>query len=304
MAEGSYEEILSHLKSERLSDSPSDLRTVLDLLLQAAVRMTKAERGFLMLLNDQGQMEVMSAHNWDPSLGKIYETELRKLFLSGEAWRHRLMITDAWADPRLREAGAQLPDHWRSLRIEPLKYGDRVIGVVVLTHPDEGHFDVDSELDEGVWARQAAIAIQQVMLSAAAREHASRTLALLMMKEQQQALEESQASVMRWLERAREAAARIAMESEPESAKIALGEDVSLKTYALVGVLLSAFAIALAVLSLVVDLPGMYADSAGGAVVTTAVLSAFLLVAGSLTVRLVRTRAAIGDGDTERPTSA
>jgi class 3 adenylate cyclase/GAF domain-containing protein len=139
-------------KSETLSrasqvvNSSLDLDAVLRNVLDMAVEVMKAERGFLMLADESGKhLNLAAMHNLDrPALEskdlQISQSIVRKVFESGEA----IITTDAQNDPRFNAQQSIMSLHIRSIVCVPLKAKDRAIGVAYL----------DSRVIPGLFSRQ------------------------------------------------------------------------------------------------------------------------------------------------------
>src|SRR5687767_8005882 len=74
----------------RVIGSSLDLQTVLDQVMDAIILLTGAERGFLMLLDDDGKLDVEVARNFDQATidqntANISRTIINKVFDSGQA---------------------------------------------------------------------------------------------------------------------------------------------------------------------------------------------------------------------------
>src|SRR5215216_133860 len=85
----------------RLIGSSLDLQTVLDEVMDALIQLTEAERGFLMLLDDDGNLNVRVARNFDQqtlesSAFAVSRTITRRVLETNQA----IVTTNAQDDPR------------------------------------------------------------------------------------------------------------------------------------------------------------------------------------------------------------
>jgi adenylate cyclase len=133
-------------RAARMVNSSLDLDTVLRNVLDMAVEVMKAERGFLMLADESGKhLHLAVMHNLDrPALEskdlQISQSIVRKVFETGEA----VITTDAQNDPRFNAQQSIMSLHIRSIVCVPLKAKDRAIGVAYL----------DSRVIPGLFSRQ------------------------------------------------------------------------------------------------------------------------------------------------------
>jgi transcriptional regulator with GAF, ATPase, and Fis domain len=100
-----FEQRFSHLKAlagiGQIINSTLEVDEVLQIVMDTIVRLTEAERGFLMLRNDQGEMVTRIARNWEQeSINKnefaISRTIIERVIQGGEA----VLTTNAREDPR------------------------------------------------------------------------------------------------------------------------------------------------------------------------------------------------------------
>lgn len=133
-------------RASQMVNSSLDLDTVLRSVLDLAVEVMQAERGFLMLADDSGkQLNLAAMHNLDrPTIEskdlQVSQSIVRKVFESGD----EIITTDAQNDPRFSAQNSIMSLHIRSIVCVPLKVKDRTIGVVYL----------DSRLTAGLFSRQ------------------------------------------------------------------------------------------------------------------------------------------------------
>jgi PAS domain S-box-containing protein len=156
-------------------NSSLELDEVLQLVMDTIVRLTAAERGFLMLRDAQGEMVMRVARNWEqeslnPNEFEISRTVIQRVIDSSEP----VMTTNAQEDPRFGGHESIVAYNLRSILCVPLKVKAELIGVIYADNRIRaGIFDEAERELLIVFANQAAIAIENARLFASVR----RTLA-------------------------------------------------------------------------------------------------------------------------------
>jgi PAS domain S-box-containing protein len=156
-------------------NSSLELDEVLRIVMDNIVRLTEAERGFLMLREDSGQMTTRIARNWEQeSLNEseyaVSRTVIQRVIETGEA----ILTTNAQEDPRFGGQESIIAFNLRSILCVPLKVKNDLIGVIYADNRIRTGIFTESERDLlGAFANQAAIAIDNARLFASLR----RTLA-------------------------------------------------------------------------------------------------------------------------------
>ncbi|MEO8610247.1 MAG: GAF domain-containing protein [Chloroflexota bacterium] len=150
----------------RLIGSSLDLQTVLDQVMDAIIHLTAAERGFLMLRDDDGGLTVKAARNLDQqTLGsenfKFSRTISNEVLDGGKA----VVTTDAAGDPRFANQASIIGQAIRSIMATPLRARGNVIGVVYVDNRMmAGLFNEDDLAALDTFAGQAAVAIDNARL--------------------------------------------------------------------------------------------------------------------------------------------
>ncbi len=156
-------------------NSSLELDQVLRIVMDNIIKLTEAERGFLMLRDDSGQMTTRIARNWEQeSLNKseyaVSRTVMQRVIETGEA----ILTTNAQEDPRFGGQESIIAFNLRSILCVPLKVKNDLIGVIYTDNRIRSGIFTESERDLlGAFANQAAIAIDNARLFASLR----RTLA-------------------------------------------------------------------------------------------------------------------------------
>jgi len=152
-------------------NSSLDLDEVLQLVMDTIVRLTTAERGFLMLRDARGDMTTRVARNWEqeslnPNEFAISSTVIQRVIESGEP----VLTTNAQEDPRFGGHESIVAYNLRSILCVPLKVKDELIGVIYADNRIRAGIFNEAERDLlAVFANQAAIAIENARLFASVR---------------------------------------------------------------------------------------------------------------------------------------
>lgn len=146
--------------------SSLDLSVVLDQVMDAMIQLTGAERGFLMLRDDDGNLEVHTARNYDhQSLDntslEYSRTIANRVLDSGEV----VLTTNAQEDPRFGDQNSVRQQSLRSIIAAPLRVRNRVIGIVYVENRTiAGLFTDDDRALTVALAGQASVAIDNAIL--------------------------------------------------------------------------------------------------------------------------------------------
>jgi transcriptional regulator with GAF, ATPase, and Fis domain len=112
-------------------NSSLDLNTVLRIVMDTIIHMTKAERGFMMLRNKNGGMTIPVARNWEKE--SIHPTDylfsrsiVRQVLSDGKP----VLTTNAREDPRFASQDSVINHNLRSILCVPLKFRNELIGIV------------------------------------------------------------------------------------------------------------------------------------------------------------------------------
>ena len=147
-------------------NSSLELDEVLRIVMDNIVRLTKAERGFLMLRNDQGKMVTSMGRNWE--MESINSSELTvsksvvgRVIETGEP----LITTNAQEDQRFVGQESIVAFNLRSILCVPLKVKNDLIGVIYADNRIRTGIFAESERNLLVaFANQAAVAIENARL--------------------------------------------------------------------------------------------------------------------------------------------
>jgi len=143
-------------------NSSLDLSSVLNEVMDTIIRLTGAERGFLMLKDDRDELQMRVARNvdretLDTSAFQVSRTVLGQVAQNGEP----VVTTNAQADPRFSAQESVVGYNLRSIVCVPLKFKSRITGVIYVDSRIRTGLFTERERDLlAAFANQAAIAIE------------------------------------------------------------------------------------------------------------------------------------------------
>jgi signal transduction histidine kinase len=142
----------------RLLGSSLDLQIVLDQIMDAIIQLTGAERGFLMLRDDDGGLTVKVARNFDQQTlnsdnFKFSRTIVNTVLDTGEP----VVTTNAAEDPRFSQQASIVSQALRSIMATPLRVRGNIIGVAY----------VDNKIIAGLFSEEDLAALDALMGQAA-----------------------------------------------------------------------------------------------------------------------------------------
>ncbi|HET9905030.1 MAG TPA: HD domain-containing phosphohydrolase [Anaerolineales bacterium] len=148
------------------NNSSLGLERVLEQVMDTLIALMRAERGFLMLREPNGELSVRMARGItqfkvDEEILKVSNSIMRKVAASGES----ILTTNAQQDPRFEKQVSVAVYQLRSILCAPLKLKNDLIGVIYVDN--RAHAGIFSESDLGLinaFADQAAVAIHNAQL--------------------------------------------------------------------------------------------------------------------------------------------
>ncbi|MFN7210960.1 MAG: GAF domain-containing protein [Aggregatilineales bacterium] len=196
----SLEELLEKLAEERLHASHQtriaklyevsraigsslDLQTVLNQVMDAIIALTDAERGFLLIQDDDGNLTIPVRRNFDQETIGMDSVSISRTVTSRVLETNQAIVTtNAQEDPRFSGQTSVIMHALRSIMACPLRVRGKVIGVVYVDNRARTNlFDErDLELLE-TFAAQAAVAIDNARLFSATDQALSARLEELTM---------------------------------------------------------------------------------------------------------------------------
>jgi len=147
-------------------NSSLELDEVLRIVMDNIVRLTKAERGFLMLRDEKGEMVIRMGRNWEkasinPSELTVSSSIVARVIQSGEP----IVTTNAQEDHRFAGQESIVAFNLRSILCVPLKVKNEIIGVIYADNRIRSGIFADSEKELlAAFANQAAVAIENARL--------------------------------------------------------------------------------------------------------------------------------------------
>jgi adenylate cyclase len=147
-------------------NSTLELDSVLQIVMDTIVRLTRAERGFLMLRDEQNKLTTRIARNWEqesinPSEFAISRTIMEKVIETGEP----VLSTNAVEDPRFGGQESVVAYNLRSILCVPLKVKNELIGLIYADNRIRSGIFSENERDLlTAFANQAAVAIENARL--------------------------------------------------------------------------------------------------------------------------------------------
>lgn len=155
---------VSHLLGASL-----DLQTVLNQVMDAIISLTQAERGFLMLRDDDGGLTVKAARNLDQQTLSGDEFKFSRTITNGVLDSGRpIVTTNAAEDPRFAGQMSIISQSLRSIMAAPLRARGGVIGVVYVDNRIiAGLFSEDDLAALEALSSQAAVALDNALLYSA-----------------------------------------------------------------------------------------------------------------------------------------
>jgi transcriptional regulator with GAF, ATPase, and Fis domain len=145
--------------------SQMNLDRLLDLILDEAIQLSGAERGFIVLLKEGG-MEVQSARNMDKESMKKAKEKISKTIIREVMQSHAPVLSmDAGGEEKLKGAESVHRMKLRSVLAIPLKNGSEIIGVIYLDNRfAAGVFQEQHAKIVGVFADQASLGLSHAWL--------------------------------------------------------------------------------------------------------------------------------------------
>lgn len=165
-----FELRFSHLQAlasiGQVVNSTLEIDEVLQIVMDTIVRLTGAERGFLMLRDKDGEMHTRIARNWEQeSINKnefaISRTIVQRVIDTGEA----VLTTNAREDPRFGGQESIIAFNLRSILCVPLMVKTDLIGVIYTDNRIRTGIFTEADRDLMIaFANQAAVAIENARL--------------------------------------------------------------------------------------------------------------------------------------------
>jgi PAS domain S-box-containing protein len=165
-----FEQRYSHLRAlagiGEVVNSTLEVDSVLQIVMDTIVRLTEAERGFLMLRDERGEMTIRIARNWEQESinqneSHISRSVVQRVIDGGEA----VLTTNAREDPRFGGQESIIAFNLRSILCVPLSVKSELIGVIYTDNRIRSGIFSESDRDLLLaFADQAAVSIENARL--------------------------------------------------------------------------------------------------------------------------------------------
>ena len=150
----------------KVVNSSLDLPTVLNEVIDTVIRLTGAERAFLMLQVEGGRLETVVARNWERATLGEAEVEISRTVIDRALQEGRAVLTtNAQNDPRFDAQTSIVAYNLRSILCVPLKARGETVGVIYADNRvREGLFTERDRVLVNSLADQAAVALENARL--------------------------------------------------------------------------------------------------------------------------------------------
>jgi PAS domain S-box-containing protein len=161
-----YEDLAALYDINQAVNSTLILDDILDIVMAKSVNLFNAERGFLMLLDNDDRLQFKTAHNikkeqLNSEDMRISTTIANTVVKTG----HSIYTSDALSDERFAQKASIIDLHIRSAMVVPLKLKTKTIGVLYLDNSSQTNIFIKQDLVLfEMFAAQAALAIHNARL--------------------------------------------------------------------------------------------------------------------------------------------
>jgi signal transduction histidine kinase len=166
LASKSQEDIKAVLEVSLAINSSLILDDILQIVMQKAIELLQAERGFIMLLDEKGELQFKTAYNLCKESMMDEDFRISNSIANTVASTGKSVYTsDAQSDERYANQKSVLELHLRSIMCVPLKIKNSIIGVIYLDNSSQAKLFLKSDLYLfELLAQQAAHAIHNANL--------------------------------------------------------------------------------------------------------------------------------------------
>lgn len=160
------EDLLALAGISQVINSSLEVDDVLRIVMDTIVRLTGAERGFLVLIDQPGNPIIRIARNWEqetiaPQEAALSMTVVRRVLEEGIP----VLTTNAREDPRFDNQESVIALNLRSILCVPLMCKDQIIGAIYADNRVRAGLFTESEKQIlTAFANQAAVAIENARL--------------------------------------------------------------------------------------------------------------------------------------------
>lgn len=166
LVEDDHKNLLALVEISQVVNSTLELNEVLRSVMDTIIRLTGAERGFLMLREDDGRLVTRVARNWemesiDSSEHLISQTVINRVVNEGIS----VLTTNAQEDPRFDKQHSIIAYNLRSILCVPMKFKEKITGVIYADNRIKTGIFSDAQRNLlTAFANQAAVAIENARL--------------------------------------------------------------------------------------------------------------------------------------------
>jgi len=164
--EGQYTRLQALKEISQAFNSSVSIRSLLSNILDTIIHISGAERSFLMLENEDGQLSVRVGRNWEqeslsPDDSLISRTIVGRVVKEGKS----ILTNNALVDPRFQDEDSVANYKLRSILCVPIKIKQRVIGVIYADNRAQAGLFTEEDGDFlTAFANQAALAIEKAVI--------------------------------------------------------------------------------------------------------------------------------------------
>ncbi len=162
-----HSQLASLYEISQALNSTLSLQPLLDMVMDKVIAVTRAERGFLMLLDEQtGELRFAVARNMDQQDLESHSFQVSRGIIERVAREGQPLLTDnASADPRFADRASVIYFGLRSIMAVPLRMKQRILGIVYVDNRIQSGIFSQEDLDLlTAFANQAAIAMDNARL--------------------------------------------------------------------------------------------------------------------------------------------
>jgi signal transduction histidine kinase len=165
-AEASEAGLATLYEVSQVLNSSLDLAETLNLVMDSLIHLAGAERGCLMLFDEEGSLKIRAARSFDRDTAAPHDLELSQTVVESAVRSGRPVVTtNAQLDPRFSARESVIGYHLRSIACVPLHVRERVTGALYLDNRvKEGVFSEADLPMLNAFANQAAVAIENARL--------------------------------------------------------------------------------------------------------------------------------------------
>ena len=162
----SIDDLKAVLQISLVVNSSLVLEDILQIVMKKAIELLSAERGFIMLLDDDGNLQFKTAYNLCKETMAEEDFKISNSIADQVAATGKSVYTsDALSDERYAKQQSIVELHLRSIMCVPLKIKNKVIGVIYLDNSSEAKLFLKSDLFLfELFAAQAGQAIHNATL--------------------------------------------------------------------------------------------------------------------------------------------